>query len=483
MIDPRPSHLRRAATVDRLPPHSMEAEQGILGCCLLDPAQSLPQVEERFKGERVFYDLRHAEIFHAIAGLRREGVAVDLITVVQRLKDAGQLDAIGGIAYLSATIDAVPSAANLPSYLDIVWEKFLARQLVANSTEIVSQIYDHDGVTETLLERIKRLQAEFEQRSDRGKIQPRYLKPASEFGEAAFGHFFGSHEEQPGSDLPIRFPMRVRPGETTLLTGDDGAGKSTLLGYFGIHLAQAGVKLCVASMEMPPAVSLWIMASQLLGGKRLPDSETGRRRAAEAVAWLSSRVTFYDFLGIADWRDLLDSFRYAARKMGATLFILDSVMRIGIPDDDYAQQGIAAAHFAQFCKECGAHLFFVVHENKGSAAGKNRIRGSKLWTANADNVLRIEINAEKEQKASESRLKLREEKSQHAPDEEAVRKYDDQLARRTKEWDSHLVLQKQRYPGSRQNASHFMWFDHESFQFRDRWEDRPVDWLNQWMKA
>jgi hypothetical protein len=468
-------------SIDRLPPHSIEAEQGVLGCILQEPV-CFPQAEERFKGERVFFSLAHHEVFTVMGGLQREGKPIDLITVQQRLKDANKLDGVGGVTYLSSLIDLVPSAANLPAYLTIVWEKFLARQLIRSSTEAVSAVFEAGGITEPLLERIKRAQADFEAKSQRGTLSPRFLKPAADFSDQTMARFFGGLDAEPGHELPIGFPFKIRRQESTLFTGDSGAGKSTVLSYFGIHMAALGEKLCIASFEMPASASLWIMASQLLGTKYLPDTTEGHRKAVNAIAWLNERVLFYDFLGIGDWRDILDTFRYAAKRHNCSMFILDSVMRIGIPDDDYAGQGLAAAYFAQFAMDCDAHLFYVVHQNKGEKRGKDSVRGSKQWTDNANNVLRIEINSEKEIKAGEARNSIKEERRKKNRDDALIKKCEDKLESMKGEWDSHLVLQKQRYPGTRQNASAHLWFDRESFQFRDRPDDVSVNWMERWKR-
>ena len=86
--------------LDRLPPHSIESEQGVLGCALLSPASCLPQIVGKISDDS-FYDLRHQIIFSNLAAMHREGVLVDTITFQQKLKDAGLLDQIGGISYLS----------------------------------------------------------------------------------------------------------------------------------------------------------------------------------------------------------------------------------------------------------------------------------------------------------------------------------------------------------------------------------------------
>src|ERR1700748_762017 len=91
-----------ASKVDRLPPHSPEAEQGVLGCVLLSPNEGMGVCIEKFKsGQDVFYDLRHQTIFTMLAEMYDAREAIDVITVQQRLKDKQLLEQVGGIAYLS----------------------------------------------------------------------------------------------------------------------------------------------------------------------------------------------------------------------------------------------------------------------------------------------------------------------------------------------------------------------------------------------
>src|SRR5436305_14790705 len=97
------SGLASAETVDRLPPHSVEAEQGVFGCILLAPHECMGQCIEKFRsGSVVFYDLRHQHLFDLLAEMYDEKAAIDLITLQQRLKDNNQLEAIGGISYLAS---------------------------------------------------------------------------------------------------------------------------------------------------------------------------------------------------------------------------------------------------------------------------------------------------------------------------------------------------------------------------------------------
>jgi replicative DNA helicase len=144
--------------LDRLPPHSPEAEQGVLGCALLSPNECLGECVEKLKdnGQEVFYDLRHQIIYETLATMFNARDAIDVITVQQRLKDKQLLDQVGGIAYLSQLQDAVPSAANLSYYLDIVREKFLLRKMIQTCTEVVGRVYDYEGEVDALMDEVER---------------------------------------------------------------------------------------------------------------------------------------------------------------------------------------------------------------------------------------------------------------------------------------------------------------------------------------
>ena len=143
--------------VERLPPHSPEAEQGVLGCIMLSPNDCLGESIEKLKaGAEVFYDLRHQTIFSALLEMYDSREAIDVITLQQRLKNKQLLDEVGGLAYLASLPDMVPSAANLAYYLDIVQEKFLLRKMIRTCTEVVTRVYDYEGEVDALMDEVER---------------------------------------------------------------------------------------------------------------------------------------------------------------------------------------------------------------------------------------------------------------------------------------------------------------------------------------
>lgn len=145
-----------SATVDRLPPHSHESEQGVLGCILLAPNESFGELVSKIKTPEVFYDLRHQTIYSVMLEMYEARNPIDLITVMTRLKEKQLLEQIGGIAYLSQLQDAVPSAANLSYYLDIVREKYLLRKMISVCSEVVGRVHDYEGDVDALLDEVER---------------------------------------------------------------------------------------------------------------------------------------------------------------------------------------------------------------------------------------------------------------------------------------------------------------------------------------
>ena len=145
------------ASGDRQPPHSIEAEQGILGCIFLSPGDCLGDCVEKLKsGAETFYDLRHQALYDELVNMYEAKLPVDLITVPQRLKDKNLLEAVGGLSYLASLPDATPSAANLLYYLEILKEKHLLRRMIGTCTNVLARVYEHQGEVDGLLDETER---------------------------------------------------------------------------------------------------------------------------------------------------------------------------------------------------------------------------------------------------------------------------------------------------------------------------------------
>ena len=127
----------------RVPPHSVEAEQAVLGGVLIDNG-----AWDRIVGILTaahFYRNDHRVVFDAVSGLCDEGRPCDAVTVAERLERNGQLESSGGLAYLAELTENTPSAANIVAYAEIVRERAVLRELIRTSTEIAESAFRPRG--------------------------------------------------------------------------------------------------------------------------------------------------------------------------------------------------------------------------------------------------------------------------------------------------------------------------------------------------
>ena len=318
--------------IDRLPPHSIEAEQGVLGCALLEPAESVGQCIERLKGGgEAFYDLRHRTIYEVLVSMYDGKEPVDLITLGQRLKDAGQIDGVGGLAYLSELMDAVPSAANLSYYLDIVREKHVLRRVLSTCSEAVSKVHEYEGAVDSLLDEVERDILKISQ--DRSENTNRTIR---ELVHSAVDMIQDFHQRKGGlTGLPTGFPdldkmtSGLQPADMVVIAARPSMGKTSLAMNIAEHVAvETGLPVGVFSLEMTSESLVMRMLCSLarVNGRLIRDgflSEGDFRRLTAAAAKLSrAPIHIDDTPGLS-----ILQLRARARRMwqqhGVKLFVID----------------------------------------------------------------------------------------------------------------------------------------------------------------
>lgn len=134
----------------KVPPHSIEAEQSVLGAMLMGKG-SIIVVLEILKPQD-FYKEAHREIFESIFDIFNREEPVDLITLTEELKKRGTLDAIGGIPYINSLSEGVPITANVKYYADIVEEKATLRRLIKSSEDIIQMSFNTEMEVPEVLE-------------------------------------------------------------------------------------------------------------------------------------------------------------------------------------------------------------------------------------------------------------------------------------------------------------------------------------------
>ncbi len=141
--------------VGRIPPHSLEAEESVLGSMLLQ-SNAINTAIEMLKTED-FYRKAHAHIFDAIVRLYGRGEPVDMVLLVEELKRVDMLEAVGGVSYIANLSASVISASNIEYYCQIVKDKSILRQLIQGSDKILNEAYKDEEETPFIIERAEQI--------------------------------------------------------------------------------------------------------------------------------------------------------------------------------------------------------------------------------------------------------------------------------------------------------------------------------------
>jgi replicative DNA helicase len=322
-----------SAGVDRLPPHDLQMEMGVLGCCLLDPNQCVGECIEKLRdeGQAAFYDLRHQTIYALLAEMYNARLPIDLLTVQQNLKDRQLLNQVGGIAYLSQLQDVVPSAANLSYYLGIVREKHLLRKLIQTCSGVVGRIYDFEGDVEQLLDEVEKDILHVNESREQNEVKN--VKKLVNEAIVTIEHFFSRKGELSGlatgfSDFD-KMTDGLHGGEMIIVAARPSMGKTSLAMNIAEHVAlELNLPVGVFSLEMSASSLILRMLCSLarVNMRSIRDgfmSEADFPKLMSASGRLASaRLLIDDTAGLS-----ILQLRARARRMhqqhGIKLFIVD----------------------------------------------------------------------------------------------------------------------------------------------------------------
>lgn len=267
------------------------------------------------------------------------------------------------------------------------------------STLLGSPIKGLKDLNDALIAGVTKEAVDFWVANNSQSMDPEHLKQAADFKDEVMDLFYSTDPKKIGIPFPLASigeSFRIRRGEMSIFTGMSGSGKSQLLLQVANYLAEQGEKILVASFEMPAAASIGRLLRQRTK-KSVPD----RIEIEKELEWMKDKILFYDFVGSANLPATMEIFEYAAKKFGCTYFILDSLMKMGIGDEDLNGQKQFVDTLQNFSRVYKVHTALVAHskkkQNEDEQSTKYDIRGSATISDLVENIVTVFRNKRKEQ--------------------------------------------------------------------------------------
>lgn len=240
-----------AGAVDRIPPQNLEAEMALLGSILVD-REMMATVAELIEPTD-FYAAMHETIYTALLSLYERGEPLDKITLSEELKRRGQLEKVGGLAYLTSLMDTVPTAASAEYYANIVREKSSLRGLIHAGTLITRIGYEGEDDVEGAIDKSEQIVYEVGKRQQHGKFTPvsQMLKPVFD----NLDRLFSERGDRTGITSGFRdideYTAGFQPGNLIILAARPGMGKTSMVLTIAAEAARIDRKpIAVFSLEM-----------------------------------------------------------------------------------------------------------------------------------------------------------------------------------------------------------------------------------------
>jgi replicative DNA helicase len=364
--------------LDRLPPQNLDAEKGVLGSILLDP-NLCDDVAVMLRPED-FYADAHQKLYAHLLEMHEGGGRIDATLLVERLRTAGDLEAIGGPAYLAEVLHAVPHAANAVYYANIVRDKATLRALIHASTEILRDAYEPTLDPREMLGRAEeQIFAVHDQRSSDQIIN------AHDLMVEAFDRIDARLERREGVGVPTGFQDLdnltggLHDSELIILAARPSMGKTALATNIAEYVAiDANVPTLFVSLEMARIE----LAQRMLCSQGRIDaskfrsgfiSKDDRSKLVEASAKLSKAPMFVDDTPSRTCTEIAASARRLKRRHGLGFIVIDYLQLIQ-PDDprDPRQEQVAkmARRLKAMARELKVPVLCLGQLNRQVEAGK-----------------------------------------------------------------------------------------------------------------
>lgn len=276
--------------IDRLPPHNAEAEDAVLGSCLMDPSEAMDRARAILRpGD--FYREANARVYAAMLAIAQRGQPPDFLLLSEELRHRGQLEDMGGLGYLSRLVESVPTPVHVEHYARLVQEAAQRRQLITATGKIAARAYDQqaemDSVWAESWEMLSRLQQDattsaIQAPDERAMMLLELVHQMGERGAA------GVSSGLPDLDRALH---GMRAGDLIIIAARPSIGKSALLQGISRHVAATHGPVLFCSVEMSREQVVTRDAAAFMGMDwREFEAAATRRRCTEEHTQALSRA-------------------------------------------------------------------------------------------------------------------------------------------------------------------------------------------------
>lgn len=338
---PESRMMARSSSTPKVPPHSIEAEQSVLGALMLDH-RAWDNIADRISVED-FYRADHRAIFEAIVKLVGRSQPFDVLTIAETLKFENKLSLLpSGEVYLYELAQNTPSAANIAAYADIVRERSVLRQLISVGTDVTNSVFNPDGRDSMdLLDHAEQLVYKISESKQRGsgpvEISGLLSKATDRLDQLYHSKGMLTGLSTGFADFD-QMTSGLQPGDMVVLAARPSMGKTS----FAMNIAEyAAIKqdkpVIVFSMEMPAEQLVLRMISSLgridqhkVRTGQLADSDWPR--VTSAVSVLTESKLYIDDTPALTPLELRTRARRVARKHGGlSLIVIDYLQLMTSP--------------------------------------------------------------------------------------------------------------------------------------------------------
>jgi len=238
-------------SVEKIPPHNIDAEMAVLGSMLIDQDIIADAIETL--DEASFYKDSHRKIFAAMVKLFDENKGVDMVTLIEELKKTGSLDSLGGPSFITSLASSVPTSANFTHYANIIKEKKLLRKLISAATQIASESYDPSQNAEAIVDKAEQPIFDVSQKKKASRFLA--LKEIIKNSIETIDSLYQRKENITGlatgfRDLDIK-TAGLQPSDLIIIAGRPSMGKSALASCIAEHVGVIEKKpVAFFSLEM-----------------------------------------------------------------------------------------------------------------------------------------------------------------------------------------------------------------------------------------